>query len=153
MSSLANRVYEFANHVIATSTGEISEAEALSHPYRNPGEMDGKRFLRVWDMANGKPLPDGNSIKYYDAQVVVEFITRPDDLSPDEEVAAREISSAMAAEFVAEINKSENYTLRTTDDSICNVLIVRQDDDWRAFGDKLYPVSFLILKINPLGET
>ena len=153
MSSLANRVFEFAQHVIATAGGEISEALALPHQYSNPSDEAETRYIRVWDAVNAKLLPDRDSVKYYDAQIVVEFFTAPDGLSADEQVEAREISAAMAKQFAAAINDPENYTLRTDDDSICNVLIVRQDDDWRTFGEKLYPVSYLILRINPLGET
>jgi hypothetical protein len=150
MNSLTDSVYRFGASFIETSSGEISQAEIYPNRHFNPLDIGNGRALRVWDMVGGKPIYNEiqSVVVYYNAQVPLEFVVKADSLAPEDKEAARLICSAMAQEFIIEMDKPENGQLGSTDGTICDVQIIRQDDDWRAFGDVIHPVTYLVLQFN-----
>jgi hypothetical protein len=146
--SLENIVYNFCVSIEAAAAADSALKDAVIHAdtYEEMNESGGTKFIRVDDLIGSTPLPTGDgSLREFNAVLDVQFLTIPVDQSLEERLAAHNLTSAMALEFIAAVY--ENRSLQSTNHEVCNAS-AKKLNGWRKVGNVKTPISIVRLTIN-----
>jgi len=146
--SLENIVYDFvllasANAAYPSLFGSIVHADTYEEI------LEGSKWIRVGDVIQSQPQPQGEPGKVRDVNAYIEIqcVALCQTQNVTERKAARFLANEMANNLVDLIYKDRS--LGDTADAVCDATIQAKRNEWRNVATYRYPVSFLVLRINP----